>query len=745
MNMIDVQDKLKGLSQQQLIAEMQSPSGVAPQFLVLSEITRRKRMQDSYQNQQQQPNTTIAEEAVASAGVPVSGLAAMARSMAPNSSMAQNTAAMPQPLPQEQPVQGMYGGGYVQKMAGGMSVSGQPADMSNPMVSAWVRREAQRRGVPVEEVLANLGPTGAAISAAAPSMDARNRMLGLEPVGTSNLNFPTQADLDQRYADTQRGDTFIMPSQEELDLRARERNQREAIFPNSGFTPDPPEIMGFGRPDPSQPPQARPPFTMDYRSQAIDRATARGGREGILDALLASGTPMVNAGMLLPDIDCMREAQRQQRIKDQGRYYPGTGAATELNLPAFRQPSGGAGLATGLKQMAEDYPMRQQALIAQGDRVGFDSSYRYPDVPVDDMTAMLSQAGPEFERSGRETVDLDLTAPTMFPPAPPTADEILDQKEYGFEPGSDRRMTAAEILSQSSGPSAPLPVRPEGGGMLPSGKTRDEYSQPGEYGNPDAWYSSILQDIADTAAVVSPFSSEKDANEALASLGAMNYGDGLTTADAISATKEATKALSKNSDASGGGGKTPDASGNGTPASGESVTGRGSGAAVGGSNVPTSYEQELRDAMVRAEKRANQDKWMALAQVGMQLMASKEPTLGGALGEAGIAGLQAYRGSRDGYEAERLGLSKSLHDLQQQQAAALAAQRAAAAKATGKPLTPEQQMKQIEDRLKFLVKDDGFGGEVIMPGADGAVAALRQKYTDLLNGGSSGTFDATAQ
>ena len=41
MNIIDIQDQLKNFSEDQLINEMQMPSGNAPQFLVLSEIQRR--------------------------------------------------------------------------------------------------------------------------------------------------------------------------------------------------------------------------------------------------------------------------------------------------------------------------------------------------------------------------------------------------------------------------------------------------------------------------------------------------------------------------------------------------------------------------------------------------------------------------------------------------------------------------------------------------------------------------------
>lgn len=114
MNMIDIQDKLKNLSEDQLIKEMQMPSGQAPQFLVLSEITRRKKMRDSMKAADaKQGIPSVAEEAVAAAAVPQQGLPQMASAMAPKSSIAQNTGIA------SLPVQRMASGGLVQKMAEG--------------------------------------------------------------------------------------------------------------------------------------------------------------------------------------------------------------------------------------------------------------------------------------------------------------------------------------------------------------------------------------------------------------------------------------------------------------------------------------------------------------------------------------------------------------------------------------------------------------------------------------------------
>lgn len=91
LNMIDTQDKLKNFSEEQLIREMQMPSGSAPQFMVLSEIERRKRMRSDAQRQEGLMQPTVAQEAVSAAGVPQQGIAQVAQSMAPKTDMTQNT------------------------------------------------------------------------------------------------------------------------------------------------------------------------------------------------------------------------------------------------------------------------------------------------------------------------------------------------------------------------------------------------------------------------------------------------------------------------------------------------------------------------------------------------------------------------------------------------------------------------------------------------------------------------------
>jgi|5B_taG_2_1085324.scaffolds.fasta_scaffold16835_2 hypothetical protein len=89
MNLLQVQDDLKNFSQDQLVKEMQQPSGTTPQFLVLSELNRRKRVKGDLEARQAQNQPTVAEEAVAAAGVPQQGMMGMPEAMAPQSAVSE--------------------------------------------------------------------------------------------------------------------------------------------------------------------------------------------------------------------------------------------------------------------------------------------------------------------------------------------------------------------------------------------------------------------------------------------------------------------------------------------------------------------------------------------------------------------------------------------------------------------------------------------------------------------------------
>jgi hypothetical protein len=129
MNIIDLQDSLKDLPDSALMREMQMPSGTAPQFLVLSELKRRKRMRDEFQRQQNMDMPTVAEEVVTAAGMPQQGIMGAARAMAPNTNVAQNTGmdmAAPVPATRAPQPQMMADGGIVRMQTGGFAARPGP-------------------------------------------------------------------------------------------------------------------------------------------------------------------------------------------------------------------------------------------------------------------------------------------------------------------------------------------------------------------------------------------------------------------------------------------------------------------------------------------------------------------------------------------------------------------------------------------------------------------------------------------
>jgi hypothetical protein len=553
MNMLDVQDKLKGLSEQQLVQEMQMPSGSAPQFLVLSEITRRKRMRDGMQ--QQPDNTTVAQEAVAAAGVPQGGIADMAMALAPKTDMTQNTGAST--------VQGMYGGGYVQKMQPGGFVDSKSlvpysqqnfpsALASDPAVIAM----AQRLGIPVEEYIASLSP------------DTRAKNL--------------QRVVDGRITQAPRSDVF----------------------------------------DPTVPALSQVDGTQEFRPYTSDAIR----------------------GSLIPTQEDL-DASYRASLTEEPRF---------RQAPYEQFPEAG-GLASPPQSLYPPVPV--------GNPIpGEEPSFYTPPERLQPMSPMERlRAGTDYMRSGE-----GLPAYNEFR-------GVFDARENPMLTAAEESAKEAAALRDSAG---------------------------------------ITQSLRDPKEVAAAAAAAKQVAAA--------------DAEAEDSMTQVPSPL-----------ELPEPPGLSDLLAGDTTTGgtRTSGG-VGSASGATSYEQELINAMQRAERRAQQDKWLALAQVGLGLMSSTQPTLGGALGEAGIAGLQSYQGARDEYEAERLGFSKELAGIE----AARASQRAASAKASSGPT-----LKEINDNLEMLTTEvtgyDADGNEVTRrvpidddPRTQGLIKQYQEQKLALLSG-----------
>ena len=151
MNILQLQERLKDLPDNALMQEMQMPTGNAPQFLVLSELKRRKRMRDEYKRQEAADMPTVAEEVVTAAGMPQQGIMGAARAMAPNTNVAQNTGmdmAAPVPATRAPQPQMMADGGVVKMQAGGVPEYAQKATFLDTVRKAvgegtWTRQRSQ--------------------------------------------------------------------------------------------------------------------------------------------------------------------------------------------------------------------------------------------------------------------------------------------------------------------------------------------------------------------------------------------------------------------------------------------------------------------------------------------------------------------------------------------------------------------------------------------------------------------------
>ena len=622
MNMLDIQDKLKGLSEQQLVQEMQMPSGSAPQFLVLSEITRRKRMRDSMQ--QQPDNTTVAQEAVAAAGVPQGGIADMAMALAPKTDMTQNTGAAP--------VQGMYGGGYVQKMQSGKLVELQ----RNPAALAYAQREAQRLGMSLEQYVERMGlPRQARGAMDSSSLDRfletqeeRNRMLGYEPVG-DGAEFPSQSDLDRRFQQQQQAEQFAFGASNPLTSPG-------PLDSDVGMPPQAGRVIGAPSLASVAPPMPSIGEVFDARVESpLPPLPASGPYSMVPSALMTAENERVRTERGIPGGEGFDE-----------RAYTAPGPAALPSTGPYSR------VQSALELAQEEYD-RTASGIPGGE--GFDErAYMAPAVPEPDPIVR----GPESVRQrvyeeARRQGDPNILGGATNEVFSALSGETVAEREA-------RKIAEAEEAARRE-----VEIGPD-------------FEQRGREQSPT------------------------DALEAIAAQAA-----------AAEASTEAAKRAAA-SDTTAGGTRTSGGVG-------------GAGSASGA----TSYEQELINAMQRAERRAQQDKWLALAQVGLGLMSSTQPTLGGALGEAGLAGLQSYQGARDEYETERLGLSKELAGIE----AARAAQRAASAKARSGP-----SIKDISDKLQLITIDDvdPFTGEKTgkrIPINDkfaGAVAQYEQMLLDMM-------------
>lgn len=632
MNIIDLQERLKDFPEQALMQEMQAPSGMAPQFLVLSELKRRKRMRDDFQRAQAADMKTVAEEAITGAGVPQAGIMQMAGAMAPNTNVAQDTGindAMERtptqaPQPQPQGIMSMARGGYVKKMQEGGSLSGPPAEF---YTDPSIREMARRQGISIEQFWNSLSDEAKAAqmqlySGRSPSMDR---------------------------------DVTSMPS----------------IADVPALPTMPAMFGGFSIPPEAQP--ERPALAMrggEREPRAYTPETSMG-----IDALLNTN----NMGL---DFDATY------------------GASDTFDLPEGMQSE----IARAAAEAAQAAPRRSLGERALAGRLAMDTSdvaalrnRQAPAPSIDDVMAQFGVSAEEAQaiidrtygpRQGGEGSSFVITeaAPPGTPPAESTTLADLSPFLPGqFAPffGSQEEYEAALAAQEAERLNAEAAaVTPEGADTVPESPAiapapRDDRAPPGTYTG-----TGIVPSVATPTAPL---------------------------ADRT------------------------------TPDGGGVAGGAGGAGGVGGFGP---IESRIAQMLQEREQSAAADKWLALAQTGLALMASRQPTLGGAIGEAGLAGIGAMRQARSQYDKDVLGLLEMQAGIQRAKASGARA-------TTPKATSPSEinaaldYLSGVADRQATVVSVNELGQEVttkdysrVSPAVASQIKQLEDQYMALLRGGS---------
>ena len=121
MNILEQENIIKGAPDEVLLQEAQAPSGQLPQFLVVSEIQRRKEMRNRFAAQETQPEQTVSEQIVAEASTPqgIAGLPAQIPTMPDQAMPSEMMATTGAPV---DPQMGMMSGGGIVEMQEGRQV-----------------------------------------------------------------------------------------------------------------------------------------------------------------------------------------------------------------------------------------------------------------------------------------------------------------------------------------------------------------------------------------------------------------------------------------------------------------------------------------------------------------------------------------------------------------------------------------------------------------------------------------------
>ena len=793
MNIIDVQDQLKDFSEQQLITEMQRPSGTAPQFLVLSEIQRRKRMRDDFARREAAQQKTVAQEAVASAGVPQAGVAGMSGAMAPKSAAAEGGigSVMPQSMrPQTMPAPT---DDAIPMRSGGLAQFGQEIQMGlaqktrNEQIEPFldeVEQMAQsefglesnlmgsgirpmpnfpnqgfppNRGFPTPPVRG--GPFGGGrMGGKGGGMSGIHLARQLQPIaipeamnpdpspvqkydegGVIRANIgaffnadgtPTEAGIRALIGQESGGDPTARGSVDELGLT--QIRPGTAIMPGYGVQsmfPNIASLIGPGK---------------KYDTNNMKMAEA-------VQKAYEDNRELIDAGLIDPDratafsrdyLRAMSEKFPDDPNRALAAYNIGPDAAAKLENPAeFGYVTSVLGR-MGSDSAADEPGIIETALDAAGDFAGdvvggiFGTGTAYAQgaqAPATSSStsapaAPVVQEPPKALPAERKEMILGMIRAGKSNPAllgiqargfledPAVAadpDIIAALREAGIEPASTARVVTK-------------PITVEQDVTLPSGKVV-EAGETLDVGDildfQTAEFIGALDDTEGTGGTVGSIDSQSAAEDEMINdylLGRLT-DDGQPTGFKPMITEEGLESLAIPPGALSAEGDETVTTEESDGGSEESDTEKDDGTnkepkkgddsnveLFGGETAVSSIEAEIAKLKANLEKGRESDKWLALAQAGLALMSSKEPTLLGAAGEAGISGLSAFREAQERYQEGIIDLVNAEAKLRDKKGGMTAASGVSRLNAIEKMLNPTDvtEITPLDDETRTRLEEE---------------------------------------
>tara|TARA_R110002020_G_scaffold81386_2_gene202208 strand:+ start:1495 stop:3843 length:2349 start_codon:yes stop_codon:yes gene_type:complete len=686
MNILEQTEALKDLPDQTLVKEMQMPTGMAPPVFITAELKRRQRMRNEYKRREAQDMPTVAEEVVMAAGMPQGGIADAARAMAPKSSIAQNTGMNEMmPAAATRAPQRMAEGGIVRMAKGGKTqvvyngvgyfvyADGDVQDAAGRPVSDEVAQAVKGSisvGPEIPEFDSNdmmpsfdvgesrtlasprrpEGDDSPSIADVSPSLeDARGREFGpLQPEQFSSMDMVPSFDVGQLRT---LADPEVIPASEQLPTRPRsiDPTYSETAYPKLSEStydqgleskPDTGEMQRPALPTIGSDPRIsgntevgilprgfqdlRLPqeVDLDLVSEASDKPSRSRDQQLLSKALEAKSLPIT------PTEDFRRE------FADYGDDISPFDPADIAGTPVAEAKT----YSQLISQAQSGTPVTEAQLVAAVEAGNLNNQQ------ASDVQSMIDN--PQYTPSETEQsiAETDVFSSRAFPETPENTNLLGPQiaqsvGDYFGGVFGGRTIGEQEAIDQK---------RLQEQAAFKAFQERGGFSEAVDQSPDPSGYSETTQEGASTAGFTPDLAKDLPADPTL-SQGIASIPDGFTLGNAGDAASNALSFGNVNKLISddAGGDKKPT-----TPTT-PSVTGTGS--------------SPLRDRISRMldEREANKesDKWMALAQTGLALMASKNPTIGGALGEAGLVGVGALQKAKSSYDKDILSLLGMQEDM----------------------------------------------------------------------------------